>query len=158
MHIALLLPLVTLTACGGAQTDPEASPVAEPAEPVTVVLALRFVEGAEDEETETPTTRVLLVDIDERRGRRTTDMGTFDGVCSHARAREGHLMAAQCFWAATGARLEVRREDDLVIVTEDVLDEDGNLVDRHEKVRIDLPPDAELEVMAPTTRLGGPSH
>jgi hypothetical protein len=154
MRVGWLLALLSASACGAAQAEPEASPVAEPSEPVTVVLALRFVEGPENEETETPTTRVLLVDIDERRGRRTTDLGTFDGVCSHTRPREGHLMAAQCFWAGTGARLEVRREGDLVIVTEDVLDEDGGLVHRHDNNRIDLPADAELEVMAPETRLG----
>ncbi len=131
--------------------------MAEPPEPVVVVLALRFVEEPEAPGTETPRTRVLLVDIDPQRGRRTTELGTYDGVCSHARPREGHLMAAQCFWAGTGARLAVFRDGDEVVVTEDVLDADGGLVDRHDVNRIDLPPGAELDVMAPSTRLGPPS-
>ncbi len=157
MRSSVILAL-TLSACGGARAEPEASPVAEPAEPVTVVLALRFVEGPEDEETETPRTRVLLVDIDEARGRRTTDLGTFDGVCSHTRPREGHLLAAQCFWAGTGARLDVHRDGDSVVVDEDILDEEGGVAEHRQNVRIDLPAEAELEVMAPETHLAAPTH
>jgi len=153
IHYALLIALA-IGACGGAQTEPAESPVAEPTEAMAVVVALRFVEGPEDPASGTPSTRVLLVDIDATRGRRTTDLGTYPGVCSHLATTEAALLRAQCFWAAVGSRLEVHRDNDALIVTRTVLDENRDDLGTNEVARIDLPPGAELDPMAPTTRLG----
>jgi hypothetical protein len=97
---------------------------------------------------------VLLVDIDEARGRRTTDLGTYAGVCSHLARRPEMLLSAQCFWAAEGARIEVRRDGDLLVATRIALDAEQNEGVHTEVARIDLPPAAELDLLAPTTRLG----
>lgn len=119
-----------------------------------MTVALRFVEGPEDEARGTPSTRVLLVDIDQARGRRTSDLGTYPGVCSHLSAGDGALLRAQCFWVAQGSRLEVVREGDAIVVTRVVLDEGGHPGDANVVLRTDLPPGAEVTVLAPSTRLG----
>lgn len=119
-----------------------------------MTVALRFVEGPEDEALGTPSTRVLLVDIDQARGRRTNDLGTYPGVCSHLSAGDGALLRAQCFWVAQGSRLEVVREGDAIVVTRVVLDDGGHAGDANVVLRTDLPPGAEVNVLAPATRLG----
>jgi len=151
---ATMFAFAFAAACGGGQVTPDESPVATPAEPTTVTVALRFVEGPEDEASATPSTRVLLVDIDEARGRQTTDLGTYAGVCSHLAVGEDVLLAAQCFWAGEGSRLEVARDGDRLVATRVTLDAERDDVAREELARIALPPSAEIELLAPTTRLG----
>lgn len=154
---SLLASLVVWLAAVGCGATPapgpaEAGEEAPPASPL--VLALRFLEGPEDTAAGVPSTRVLLVDIDADRGRRTSDLGTYPGVCSHLTAGESALLRAQCFWVGQASRLEVVRDEAGLVVTRVVLDEGGAPGPRNTVLRLDLPPGATVEVLAPQTRLG----
>ncbi len=148
MRRAAILLACLATACGGA-----APPVEEPDEPEdeapeTWAVALRLEDGGMDE-NETPRTRVVLVAIEPDGARGLTELEVETGACWHVEGEGAVLIAARCWWAGAGGVYALSREGDAVIARRrsvDELDEPGEWV---EMGRVEIPEDANLQVLAP---------
>jgi hypothetical protein len=140
---------LALTACGGAAP---ALRTEEPAEetPRPYVVALRLEEAAEAEDG-TPETRVSLVRITPDGDRTIEALRTEPGACFLEPAA-GALIAARCWWAGQSASYRVQREGDAVIALRSVSEES----ERVEVARLEIPGDAELQVLAPGQALSLP--
>lgn len=142
---------VLLAACGGASTPPPAEPdEEEPPRPV-VAVTLRFEEAPSDEATDTPYTRVLLVQIAPDEGRSTAEVGTFAGVCQHVEPTVGTVLEARCWWAGAGAHVTVHREGDVLVAERSVRDEHAPAAPAEEVARMQLPDHAALHPLLPST-------
>ncbi len=133
--------------CGGS-TPPPATEEA-PAEPTRVTVALRLVETPRESEDEIASSRLLLVDIDEKRGRRTTDVGTYAGICSHREPEEGALLEVECF--GSGARVVVRERDGRLEVWHYDVSPDGTRTEPELAGRVELPEHARVEALEGVT-------
>jgi hypothetical protein len=159
--LALVLALVTVAAaaCGGAQVE-RAPAEEEDDEPDPVVtVALRYEDGEAETSgaVETPMTRILLVDIDSKRGRRTTDLGNYPGPCSPVDLGDRVLLGARCFWLGSGADVRIQKEGDALVATRTDTTEGGAPSPPREVARIDLLPRTRIEVLsAPPSRALAP--
>lgn len=111
-------------------------------------VALRF-EDAEESEDGTPRTRVSLVRITPEGERTVSELATEPGACFHQPVR-GALIAARCWWAGEGARYEVRRAGDEIVALRAEVHEETVAGEPIEVARLEVPRDAELDVLAPT--------
>lgn len=138
---------LALLGCGGAAAvvrDEEARD--EP--PPRYGIALRF-EGADAADGGAPRTRVSLVRIPPEGERTVRELAVEVGACFHEPAGEA-LIAARCWWAGEGARYEVRREGEVVVALRADVDAEGSAGELAEVARLEVPEDAELDVLAPS--------
>jgi hypothetical protein len=143
--------LALLVACGGASAPPVAQPEEEePPRPV-VAVTLRFEEAPSDPATDTPYTRVLLVQIAPDEGRSTSEVGTFAGACQHVEPTVGTVLEARCWWAGAGAHVTVHREGDALVAERSVQDEYAPATPAEEVARMQLPENAAIHPLLPST-------
>ena len=144
------LPIALLwTACGAASPAPE-RPEGSAADPVTYAVALRFEDAGTDDD-DNPRTAVSLVRIAPDGTRDVAELSEEVGACYHEPAVET-LIAARCWWGATGARYEVRREGDAVVAYRAAIVEERGTGDAAEAGRLEVDPEAELEILTPGRR------
>ena len=141
-HRAHALVVVLLAACGGTTAAPTPRDAGEP-EPTRVTVALRLVEAPRSEGTELASTRILLVDIDEKRGRRTTDVGTYEGICTARDPEPGALLEVECF--GSGMHVVVREGHDRLEVFRFRVSEDGARSEPELAGSVALPEGAAVE-------------
>ena len=148
----MILLLILLAACGGTSAPPPAQPEEEedPPRPV-VAVALRFEEAPTDEATDTPYTRVVLVQIAPDEGRSTAEVGTFKGACQHVEPTVGTVLEARCWWAGAGAHVTVHREGDTLIAERSTQDEHTPATPAEEVARLQLPENAAIHPLLPGT-------
>jgi hypothetical protein len=152
---AFVLGVVLAVGCGGASVPPPEEPEEEEEEEGPIVaVTLRFEEAPSDEATDTPHTRVVLVQIAPDEGRSTAEVGTFAGVCQHIAPDVGAVLAARCWWAGFGARVTVLREGDDLVAYGVRLDEHAPASDPEEAARMTLPENARLDPILPATLRG----
>lgn len=142
--IALALALV---ACGGAATPVRGAEDARDEPPPRYGVALRFEDAAEDEHG-TPHTRVSLVRIAPDGERTVSELATEVGACFHQSA-PGALIAARCWWAGEGAAYQVRRAGDAIVALRAEVHEETGAGEPAEVARLEIPREAELDVLAP---------
>lgn len=133
--------------CGAATPLPE-DPTDDEDEVQTYAVALRL-EDAGATEDETPQTRVALVRIAPDGERTLEELHVEPGACWAEAGQGGVLLTARCWWAGAGARYEVRREGGEVVARRqdvDEMTENGGWADVG---RLEVPEDANLQVLAP---------
>ena len=139
-----VLIAASLAACGGVLPEGRAEEPPPP-EPARVTVALRLVEAPRRSEDALASTRILLVDIDEERGRRTTDVGTYAGICTARDPEPGALLEVECF--GSGARVVVRESDDRLEVWRYGVDPDGGRTEPELAGTVTLPERARVEAL-----------
>jgi hypothetical protein len=144
-----------LLACGGGAPTPRTAQDGDDDEEVPPhAVALRFEDAGTDARG-TPHTAVALVRIAPDGGRTVTALGEETGACYHRDAPNA-LIAGRCWWAGAGARYVVRREGDAVVALRADVDEMTGEGELAEVGRLEIPADAELQVLAPGNDRGRP--
>lgn len=143
MKRAVATLLLACAGCGAPAAPVEAPGDDEP--PPRYAVALRFEEEAPSAEG-TPRTRVSLVRITPEGERTVRALRTEDGACYH-RPAPGALIAGVCWWAGAGARYVVRRDGDAILALRADANEEGGYGDLAELARLDVPADAELDLL-----------
>lgn len=141
------LGLAALSACGGAPPPVETAEE-EDGPPPTYAIALRLEDAGTDAQ-DTPHTAVSLVRIAPDGARTVADLREEIGACYHVEGGPDVLMTARCWWAGEGGRYVVRREGDAVIALRADVQEETGEAELTEVGRVDVPADAELQVLAP---------
>lgn len=144
-HRGWLLVVCVVAGCGAA--PPPVETRADDDEPETYAVALRL-EDAGTDENETPHTAVSLVRIAPGGERTVESLRDEIGACYNIEA-SGALVAARCWWAGEGARYVVRREGDAVIALRAQAHEETDEGPLEEIGRVEVPADAELQVLLP---------
>jgi hypothetical protein len=135
--------IVLLAGCGGAGAAGGTTPEAPRRE---CTAALRFEEPDETAPVidDRPRTDVSLVLICEGEGTRRVAIGAEVGACFGSDAGDA-LLRARCWWGGDGAILEVRTEDDALVVRRAGIDEEGGAGALEETARLPLPEGAHVQ-------------
>jgi hypothetical protein len=105
-----------LAGCGGAAL-PGAGSAAEDTPRERVAVALRLEDAGVRAGTDLPETRVVLALIREADGRTETHRADLaEGACTHAAPSAGALATVGCWWAGAGARYDLVRSGDALVV------------------------------------------
>ena len=123
-----------------------------PARPERLAVALRFEDAGVDAATDTPRTRVVLALVRESDGRTETHaLGVIDGACNYVAPTADALLAGSCWWAGSGANYDVVRRDRALVVRRIFEDEQSEALPLETVLRLELPENAQLQVIAPDT-------
>ena len=145
--LGAILVVLSVMACGGAPPPVETADEEEDGPPPTYAIALRLADAGTDE-NETPRTPVSLVRIAPDDERTVAALRQEIGACYHVEST-GALMTARCWWAGHGGTYVVRREGDSVVALRTDVHEEGAPATPEEVGRVEVPADAELQVLAP---------
>lgn len=150
-HARAILVAVVLAACGAPAQSVEIEEPHAQEPPPRYAIALRL-DDAEEREDGTPQTRVSLVRIRPDGERTVEALRTEPGACYHVDPGAGALIQVRCWWAGQGAMYAVRRSHDAVVALRADVDEEAGAGELEEVARVDVPDDAELDVLAPEER------
>ena len=134
-----------IVGCGGA-TLPGAESADEDTPRERVAVALRLEDAGVRAGTDLPENRVVLALIREADGRTETHRADLaGGACTHAAPTAGALATVGCWWAGAGARYDLVRSGDALIVRRVRLDE---ALPAEPVLRVALSAAARLDVVA----------
>jgi hypothetical protein len=132
--------------CGGASGAGTTTPEDDAERACTA--ALRFEDPAEGQppEDQPPRTVVSLVLICEEEPVQRATLGSEVGACYPIES-QGVLLRARCWWGGEGSVIEVRRQDDVLVVERSGIDEHTGTGPPSEVSRMDVPEGAHVEAL-----------
>ncbi len=142
---------MAVVACGSPPST-RSAPSAPQRTECTVALRFEDETPGDDEPSlvALPRTRVTLVRICDPGGTETRFVGNEPGVCQFSDPA-GALVRARCWWGSEGSELEVHRVLRQVVVRRAAWTDADGTGAFTDAVELDLPPGAELNVLAPDT-------
>lgn len=151
LTLALIAPLSG--GCGGGLASTSTTEtLEEPARPERVAIALRFEDGRTNLGTNAPRTRLVLAVVRESGTRTEThEIAIVDGACTYVAPAGDALAAGNCWWSGSGRSYDVARVGAEVVVRRIVTDEEGPPRPPETVLRVTLPEDAQVQVIAPET-------
>jgi hypothetical protein len=157
----IFLALIVLSSCGSEpparHTEPRATSTR-----AQCTVTLRFEdedpvdEGAPPRTTsivELPRTRVTLVQICDPGGTETRLVGSEPGVCQFVEPA-GALLRARCWWAGQGSEIALERVLRQLVARRAEWTEEGGAGAMTDAAELELPLDAQINVLGPETLPG----
>lgn len=157
----MFLAILVLSSCGGEPPARHTEPRATTAR-AQCTVTLRFEDESPVDEgepphgtsiVELPRTRVTLVRICDPGGTETRLVGSEAGVCQFADPA-GALMRARCWWAGRGSEITVERVLRQLVARRAEWTEEGGAGPMNDAAELELPVDAQLNLLGPDTLPG----